>query len=429
MELRSARWCGVISLLIIIIIAYIDRINIAVLITDSDFLQHIGLAGEDRTHQGMLATGFMVGYGISSLVLTPFCVALFGVRRSLIYGLCFWGLITFVSPLMSSFGLLLFSRVLLGLAEGPLFALAGSYVKAYFEADANGKPNALIYMGAGLGLALGYPLMGFLLLSYGWVFSFQFLGVMNILLGLPLVLAFIRMPASYDSMTVSKVSPTAVLRHTRNLFTGAMHTRHLMVLTVLSCAFLSYMWGSSNWLPTYLKEARGIALSELGWLVSLPLYAMVAGTLCGGVLIDHLQRRQVPLLFMTASSAVALFVLLAINASDGYQAIYYLMAANFSWATQGAAIPGSVQYLSRAEHTASAYGVVNGVGSVVSGFMPMLMGWVITLVSSGQENEVTGFYSGFSLLIGMQVVVFLCGWVLLRRSEHDYRSTTGLEAP
>ena len=79
---RSLRWWGVVTLFVIVAISYVDRINISVLITDQDFLSHIGLTPDDRTRQGLLATAFMVGYGVSSFVLTPFCAALFGVRAS-----------------------------------------------------------------------------------------------------------------------------------------------------------------------------------------------------------------------------------------------------------------------------------------------------------------------------------------------------------
>ena len=87
MHPRAFRWYGVITLFVIVAISYIDRINIAVLITDAAFLQHIGIAPSDRVSQGLLATAFMVGYGVSAFVLTPFCAALFGVRKSLVFGL------------------------------------------------------------------------------------------------------------------------------------------------------------------------------------------------------------------------------------------------------------------------------------------------------------------------------------------------------
>ncbi|HYP71536.1 MAG TPA: MFS transporter [Variovorax sp.] len=412
MQGRQARWYGVITLFVFIAISYIDRINIAVLITDAGFLQHVGLERTDRVSQGLLATAFMVGYGISSVVLTPFAAALLGVRRSLLVGLTLWGVVTFLSPALDSFGLLLGSRILLGVSEGPVFALAGAYIKAHFESRENGKPNSFVNMGTGLGLAIGFPLVGALLASHDWQTSFHVLGLINILLGIPLVLAFVRMPKVNEGAARGK-SAGAALAQVGQMVRGAMHTRHLVLVTVMTSAFLAYLWGSSNWLPTYLKEARGFSLKEMGWLASLPQYATVVAVLIGGVVIDRIQRKSVPLMFVWCSLGVAAFVWLAIETDSRYLAAYSLIAANFCWGLMSPAIPSTVQHFSRPEHVASSYGVVNGVGSLVAGFMPALMGGVIAHASSPK----IGFLAGFGALIGTQLVVVVCGLVLWRRER------------
>ncbi|CAN5734940.1 MFS transporter [soil metagenome] len=416
MKRNSLRWYGVITLFVIVAVTYIDRINISVLITDPGFLQHIGIARGDRVAQGLLATAFMVGYGLSAVFFTPFCAAIFGVRRSLVMGLLLWGAVTFASPMFQSYGLLLASRVLLGVAEGPLFSLASAYIKAHYESHENGKPNSFVNMGTGMGLAIGYPFIGAMLASFDWETSFYAVGVLNIALGIPLVLAFVRMPAGHANASVP-ASTTAAIAKVGQIFRGALQTRYLILITLLTSAALAYLWGSSNRLPAYLKEARGFSLREMGWLASLPQYATVLAVLLGGVIIDKIERRHVPYLFMTASAGVALSVLMAINAQDRYLAAYSLIAANFFWGLQSPAIPSTVQYYSEPEHTASAFGVVNGVGSLVAGFMPALMGGVISATSNGATNNGSGFFAGFALLVGTQAIVFLCGLTLWLRER------------
>jgi MFS family permease len=412
-DMRAVRWYGVISLFVIVAISYVDRINISILITDRGFLDHIGLAADDRTRQGLLATAFMVGYGVSSFVLTPFCAALFGVRRSLVAGLLLWGVVTFLSPAMSSYGLLLASRILLGVSEGPLFSLAASYIKAHFESHENGKPNSFVNMGTGLGLAVGYPLVGYLVAGHDWQTSFHVLGLINIALGIPLVLAFIRMPRVETGMPRPRSVGEAV-GQVGQIVRGALHTRHLGLVTLLTAAFLSYLWGSSNWLPAYLQESRGFSMREMGWLASLPQYATVLAVLVGGMLIDRVPRRQVPLIFVGGSLGVALAVWLAIHVQDRYAAACCLIAANFCWGLMSPAIPSTVQHCARPEHVASAYGVVNGAGSLVAGFMPAVMGAVIAWTSRSAGG---GFFAGFGLLVGTQFVVMACGLALWLRER------------
>lgn len=425
MQERAMRWWGVITLFVIVAISYIDRINISVLITDADFLSHVGLTRGDRLSQGLLATAFMVGYGVSSIVLTPLAAALLGVRRSLLAGLALWGVVTFLSPLLDSFGLLLGSRILLGVSEGPVFALAAAYIKAHFESRENGLPNSFVNMGTGLGLAIGFPLVGYLLAAHDWQTSFHALGAINIVLGIPLVLAFVRMPKVDDSRATAG-GGRAALAQVGRMVAGAMHTRHLLLVTLLTSAFLAYLWGSSNWLPSYLKEARGFSLREMGWLASLPQYATVVAVLIGGVVIDRIPRRSVPLMFVWCSVGVGLAVWLAIEAEGRYTAAYCLIAANFFWGLMSPAIPSTTQHFSRPEHVASSYGVVNGVGSLVAGFMPALMGSVIAHAATPRA----GFLAGFGTLIGTQVVVLLCGLVLwLRERNAPQASEAGAAAP
>jgi predicted MFS family arabinose efflux permease len=212
MKSNKSRWHGVFTLFAIVIIAYIDRINISILIADRDFLSHMGIVASDRAAHGLLATAFMIGYGSAAFFLTPFCEALFGVRRSLIYGLLLWGSVTLATPFFDSYGALLLSRVFLGLSEGPLFALASSYIKSYYDAQENGKPNAILNTGTGIGLALGYPLISALVVGIHWQASFVVLGLVNILIGVPLVLAFIRMPVAPDGGRPSPLSPRPARR-------------------------------------------------------------------------------------------------------------------------------------------------------------------------------------------------------------------------
>jgi len=414
-QLKSMRWFGVITLFIITSISYIDRINIAVLIADNNFLQHFGLLISDKTSMGMLSTAFMLGYGVSSFVLTPFAAALFGVRRSLIIGLCLWGVMTFVSPFMQSYGLLLASRILLGISEGPVYALASSYIKAHFASHENGKPNSFMQMGTGFGLAIGFPLVSLLIHSFDWQTSFYVLGLINIVIGLPLVLAFIHMPKIETGMPKPQ-SLFDAIGQVGKIVQGALQTKHIFLIAIMSSAFLSYLWGSSNWLPSYFKQVHNVSIREMGWLSSLPQYAAVIAVFVGGVIIDKIKRCDVPLLFVVSGFGVAWFVWLTIRMPTPYTAAVCLIIANFCWGLASAGFPSTVQHFSRPEHVASAYGVTNGASSLVAGLMPTIMGYVIGLTSQSASG---GFYAGFGVLIGSQFIVALCGLILWKRERFN----------
>lgn len=414
-ENKALRWYGIMTLFIIMAISFIDRINIAVLITDNNFLQHFGMQANDRAAQGFLATAFMLGYGISAFIFTPFCEALFGVRRSFIYGLIIWGIITFISPIMNNYGFLLFSRLLLGLSEGPVAALAITYIKAHFAGHENGKPNSFMNMGTGFGLAIGYPLVAYIILAFSWQTSFYILGIINICLGVPLVLAFIHMPEfSKKNQSINFIDAFVSVP---NRIKQGLKTKHvILVMIMLSCS-LGYFFGSASWLPTYLREARGFSTQEMGLLSSLPQWAVIVSVFTGGYIIDRIKREQVPLIFIFSSMGVALFITISIFIESRVAAIFCIVLANFCWGIMSPAFPSTVQYYSRPENTASAYGVINGTAALFSAFIPVLMGIIIENVTQISGSTI-GFMSGFCVLVAAQLGVLIGGIILWWKVNH-----------
>jgi predicted MFS family arabinose efflux permease len=389
------RWAGVLVLTLVVGIAYMDRINVALLIADDGFLHAFGLAG-DRVAQGRLMTLFLLGYGVSAWLLTPLLEARWDVRRALLASLLAWAALTGASALAGGAAVLLLWRCLLGVAEGPLFSLKTMYVQARFAADEVGKPNAVSSLGVSLGLGVGYPVVGLLLARFGWQGAFGGLAALNLLLGVPLVLALVRArPAG------------TVGRPARALLRAALGTRHLPWLLVIEICTLSYLWGASTWLPSWLKATHHLAPEATAALSGLPFVIGIVATLAGGALVDALPAPFTPFVFVAGGLATAASVTLAITAAHPSVAVAALLAAGAFWGVQGPAIPTLVQRFAAPGTVGSVYGVVNGVGNLAAAFMPMLMGAAM----SARGGERIG--QGFWLLVGSQGLTALGGAMLM----------------
>ncbi|CTQ29910.1 Major facilitator transporter [Klebsiella pneumoniae] len=189
----AARWQGVIALLLLIIISYVDRVNISVMILNPEFAAHFQL-NENRMLQGMLMTCFLLGYGFSALLLTPVIESRWHYRQGLLSSIAIWALVCAISPLLGSLLGMLIARIVLGVAEGPLFSLKTRFINDNFAADEIGKPNALTALGVSLGLAVGFPLVTWLMAHVGWIGSFYALALLNLLLGGGLIWRFLPAP-------------------------------------------------------------------------------------------------------------------------------------------------------------------------------------------------------------------------------------------
>ncbi|GAA0484941.1 MFS transporter [Streptomyces olivaceiscleroticus] len=403
------RWAGVLSLLAVVLISYIDRVNVSVLITDRAFTDHFGMTG-DRVLQGALMTVFLIGYGLAAFFLTPLYESALGARRGLLVSVGLWAALTLLSPY--ALGALMFVavRFLLGASEGPLFSLKTMYVREHFAPHEVGRPNAVSSMGVSLGTAAGLPLITYLVHRYDWHTSFVLLALLNAALGLPLIALFIRgRRHPVHERAERQHVPSGAHRGVVTTLREAVRTPRLGCILLIEIATLAYLWGSTSWLPAYLLQDRHFSLEQMGAVSALPFLMSLGSGLLGGYLIDRLPARRLPLLFVVGALGTGSCVLLVITADAAWLAATGLVLAGGFWGLQGPAIPTLVQRHAPADTVGSAYGVVNGVGNLISAFMPTAMGAAIAL-GGGH-----GFGAGYALLIGAQAITLGCGaWLLLR---------------
>ena len=417
--MMSKRWLGVLVLMIVVSISYMDRINVSLMITDKDFLDVFGLAN-DRVAQGRLVTVFLIGYGISAWFLTPFFEARWSVRTGLLASLVLWMIFTGVSAVTGSLMLLLAWRVLLGVAEGPLFSLKTMYVSEHFASGEVGKPNAVSSLGVSIGLAAGFPVVTYLINLFGWRGSFFALATLNLAIGLPLVLAFVH-PRRDGAGGATKTDPKS-RDGMMDLVRTAFGTPHLVPILLIEIATLSYIWGTSTWLPAYLRESHHFSLAGMSIFAGLPFVVGLLAQIAGGYAIDRMKTTMAPVMFVGGAAATAACVTGAIMAENPYVSATALILAGAFWGIQAPAIPTMVQHVAKPGTVGSTYGLVNGVGNLVSALMPMLMGAAMMVHSS--ENLAQGFW----LIVGSQIVTVICGAWLLRRLASEPVRRPALQA-
>lgn len=341
----TARWQGTIALLLLIIISYIDRVNISVMILHPEFATHFQL-NENRMLQGMLMTCFLLGYGFSALLLTPVIESKLHYRQGLLSSIAIWAAVCAISPLLGSLMGMLIARVILGIAEGPLFSLKTRFISERFDAEEIGKPNAVTALGVSLGLAVGFPLITWLMAHLGWIL-------------------------------------------------------------LVEIATLSYLWGSSAWLPAWLRDEHHFSLHATGLLAAIPFLLSLGSKFLGGVLLDKMRPEQAPVLFVVGGALTALSVVALMLSHQPVWLGMFMLSANAFWGLQGAAIPAVIQHHAAREAVGSAYGIINGIGNICAAFIPLLMGVVMKSVGSVS--------SGFSVLVVSQAITLLAGGMLLLR--------------
>ena len=205
-------------LLLAVTTAFFDRINIVVLFTNASFHEAIGV-GDNPALMGLLMTAFVFAYGVSAMVLS-ISGDFLGPRKTLLIITAALAVTMALMGAGSSYALMIVGRVLLGTAEGPQFGAANATVKRWFPVREQSRANAIWTIGSPLGSAIGFPLIIYLVASYGWRASFYMLAALNAVVVLPVIWLFLKDGPASDSVTLrgNADSNTGSLRAGISLF-------------------------------------------------------------------------------------------------------------------------------------------------------------------------------------------------------------------
>jgi sugar phosphate permease len=363
------RWWISIVLLIAVMTAFFDRINIAVLFGDSEFQTAIGTS--DPGMMGLLMTAFLVPYG-ASILLFSISGDFFGPRKTLSAIAAILAATMALMGSLSSYVLMLVGRIVLGLAEGPQFGTATATVKRWFPRHEQGRANALWTIGSPLGSAIGFPLVIFLNAQFSWRVSFFALAALNAFIVLPILWYFLK---DRPPDSVAAFAPRAQTSSFAEALSVLVRDWKIWLITIYNCGAMIFLWGFNSWLPTYLREARQFDVAATGFYSSLPFVLMLAGMISGAWLGDRTGRRAFVCgfgLFFTGT-----FIYLAAIAPDATNSAIFLAISAGCW---GATVPtlfAMGMQIIPAKITAAGFGVYAGISNLVASTAPWIMGVLI----------------------------------------------------
>ncbi len=275
--------------LLINMVCYTDRVCIA--IAGPELRRNFNLS---QTELGFVFSIFSLSYFLGQ---TPWGILAdrHGSRGLVAFAIAGWSLFTALTATAWSYISLLVIRFVFGALEAafsPSIAAAfGRWIPVPERATAFGA-----FLGGGrLGGALTPPIAGYLLLHYGWRMPFLVFGAFGLLWSALWFAWYRNTPAEHPSVTPEERAVIAANATAASAgpvpWASLLRSRRLWCL--LSAAFGStFMWQFYiTWFPTYLREHRGMSLTESSYFASLPLLLGVGANWAGGVLTDWIGRR------------------------------------------------------------------------------------------------------------------------------------------
>ena len=179
------------------LVNYFDRVNLSV--SQAALHNEFGIS---TVTFGYLLSAYSWTYALlqmpSGLLLDRFGVRLVGRVSTIL-----WSVASFGAAISTGIGGFFAARLLLGIGEAPTFPANAKAIGYWFPKQERSLATAIFDAAAKFASAIGVPLIGILLLHFGWRWSFAATGFIS-LLYFALFYRFYRNPSEDKRLTVAE---------------------------------------------------------------------------------------------------------------------------------------------------------------------------------------------------------------------------------
>ncbi len=292
------RWALIFWIFVMSAIAYLDRVNIS--IAGRAIREEYGLTD---VQLGWVFSAFVIGYALFQAPGGRLADR-FGPRWVITIGVVWWGVFTTLTAHVPhaaiALVLLIATRFILGLGEAVVYPASNRLVAAWIPSAERGIANGWIFAGVGAGAGVTPPLITFILMNWGWRWSFYISALIGLAAGVVWYLLARDTPREHPLMSASEAAhierglPTPVkeLESRRALPVSAILSDRSIIAMAVSYFCYGYVaWIFFTWFFTYLNQARGLDLKASAFYGMLPFIGMATCSPLGGWISDRVAVR------------------------------------------------------------------------------------------------------------------------------------------
>ena len=361
-------------------VAYVDRVNIAV--AAPLMRRDLGLTPVEL---GVVFSAFAYPYAAMQIA-GGWAADRFGPRRVLAILSLLWAAATMLTGISRGAASLVACRLLLGVGEGGAFPAATRAFTWWLPVRERGFAQGVTHSFARLGGAVTPPIVLAIVARYSWRASFFVLGAASAAWTLLWTATFRDRPDDHPWVSGGELAEIhgggARLQTSRERTPWLQIVRCMWLATLVDFCYGWSLWVFLTWLPSYLAEARGLAIERVALAAMLPFLAGVVSDTLGGVLSDAIYRRTGNLRLARRALLVAglggafVFLLPAVATTSAARAVVCLAAA-FFFLELANAVLWTLPLDIAGAHAGTAGGMMNAGFGVAGMISPVVFGLLI----------------------------------------------------
>lgn len=293
------RWVLIFWMFLMSAIAFLDRVNVSIAgqAIQKDFeLSNVQL--------GYVFSAFLVGYALFQAPGGRLADR-FGPRNVVTVGVIWWSVFTTLTALVPvglglSFTLLIAVRFLLGVGEAVVYPASNRLVAAWIPSGERGLANGLIFAGVGAGAGITPTLITYILLNWGWHWSFYVSALIGLAAGVGWYLLARDTPRQHPWAGQREIehiesglpaAATQLEKHKALPWRVLLGNGNLIAISLSYFTFVYVAIFFFTWFFPYLSRVRGLDLKTSALYSALPPLAMVTCSPLGGWIADKLTKR------------------------------------------------------------------------------------------------------------------------------------------
>ena len=381
---------------------------------------------------GLTGTVFLWVYGLGCPI-AGILADRFPKGKLVVVSLILWSLVTILTGLSTSATMLLGLRAAMGISEALFMPAAIALTSEATPQKWRSKAVASLTTAQIVGIVAGASFGGSMAQSGQWRQAFFILGSIGLLYALPYAWFFLIHFPQREELRTQSHSTNDNVAHDEPSFVNQSWTYRILTLLLtptfcLLCLifplFVFGLWMIYSWLANYIQETFGLTLAQAGWTSTVYLQsATLVGLFVGGFVADYWRTKYQSGRFMAllVSLLGCAPILVAIGQVDRLEHMKILLVAFgfLSGWMMGNIFPATFEVIAK-ESRASAVGILNLFGAILSGFAPLLVGaWKDSLGLPGMLCVAASAYLIAAALLLLTIFVYLPS-DLARRNLEQY---------
>jgi ACS family hexuronate transporter-like MFS transporter len=375
-----ARWIVALLLLAVTTINYLDRQALAVAAPVI-----LPLFDLSRMQYGWITSGFLIAYALGQVV-SGRVVDRIGTRSGFSYAVSLWSVAAMLHAAARGFFSLFGFRFLLGLFEGANYPTALKVAAEWFPRTERALAVGIFTSGPGLGSMLAPPVIGVLILTFGWQAAFIIPGAV----GYVWLLAwryYYREPEAHRSISAAERQMILEQRAPPARGKRPRWSEFVKQRTVIGLMLSRFVGDNTHyffifWLPVYLANARGFDIKQISLSAWIPyvmsdIGSIFAGWLSGRLLVAgwSLDKARKTLIWGGAALVIPCVIAAAFVESP-LLAIFLIGAALFCNQLKSTPLFTLPSDLYPARDVATVWGMFGAAGSFGAVLFSPVIGWV-----------------------------------------------------